>query len=164
MKKYIESRFYEFWYDIYDIEKDQFRAFSEFIEYIESNYKYNYKTDINYIYVKNNFMKKFIDHLHESFSSLLLGNYRSFSGSMRMMIESYVCFYLIKTYNNKELWKDWYIYSIKKQLNKFPEKSNKNILKDYLDTCSKKFKRNHEIYDMRNNYCWIKRVIPNLKK
>lgn len=172
IEKYINERFYNFWGDIYPIEKEQFYAFYDYIKYIEDNcITYTYPKS-KYIYYKNFFMRKFIDYLHEAFSSLLLGNYNAYSCAMRIIIENYVCFYFIKKYQEEKLWKDWYIFSLKKILLKQEKnmKTNDIYIKHY-----QKFKKIYEseckrlnidgnIYNVYDSYSWLCRVIkPNPK-
>lgn len=158
MKEYIISKYEDFWYDIYNIEKEEFIALKQYMNYVQKELR-NYKMfSYEYDSIKNLFMNKHLDYLNEAFSCLLLGNYNAFSCLMRIIIENYTSFILIKKYKNKNIWIDWYLFGVKKTLNMVSEPYRSKMLEKYKKLCDI-FKFDDNIFDNMQSYGWLKRCI-----
>ena len=137
IKKVLEDRYEEFWYDIYNIEKEEVRNLKKYIDYVEStlrNYT-SYSTD--YDGIKDMFMMKHLDYLQEALECLLIGSYNGLSCIIRIMIENYIGFSLIKKYKKQNVWKSWYLhgfYKATKVVGNEPLRSK--VRKNYIDLCT----------------------------
>lgn len=154
--EYLNDRYFEFWGDIYNIEKDEVRALKKYIDYVEKELKIFKKTNGTKAWVLNLFERKQIDYLHEAFSNLLLGNYNSLGSMTRIIIENYVNYAIIKKNNN--IWKDWYLWSTLKSISRYRHKKNfQEALKLYHELC-KYYKVSTDYISDTSNYAWLKRI------
>lgn len=158
MKEKIIERYEDFWYDIYNIEKEEVKCLKEYIEYTKHElrnynpYLFDYNSILNFL------LNKHFDYLDEAFTSLLIKNYNAYACLLRIIIENYATISLIKKNKSKEIWKDWYYWSFYKKINQIKEEPYK----------SKLFREYQKICDLNNipidyitstgNYSWIKRI------
>lgn len=162
VKEELNIKFNEFWFEIDKIEQIEIKNLKEYLDYVK-NLKRNhiYKTEFERI--ESLFINKQLDYANEAFYSIILGNQNAFACLIRIMIENYVSFVLIKKYKQKEIWKDWYLWSFKKEINNLKSHKNNNLLeKQYRSLCKE---MNVAISDISINqsYGWLNRVV-NLKK
>lgn len=165
--KFIEELYKEFWYDIDNIETEEVISLKNYIDYVinilnDKIMVYNEDT-----HIINIFIKKHKDYLEEAFASLIIGNYNGFNASLRMIIENYVSFYIIKKNPKKKLEDKWYYWSILKEIEKLKDtKVYEKIKKETGETFSK------NSIDVKNintkNYGWLDGILPkkdlNFKK
>lgn len=162
-EKYLMERHFEFWSDIYHVEKEEVRALKKYIDYVEKELKLFKKTDGTEEWVLNLFERKQMDYLHEAFSNLLLGNYNALGSMTRVLIENYINYAIIKKYHDIEIWKDWYLWSTLKSISRYKHKKNfSDALKLYHELC--------EIYGVQKDfvadtsgYAWLKRITKKEK-
>ena len=163
VENYITSRFNNVWDKLEEVEKKEFHCFGKYIKFIKENCNDYSNNEDQYVYYKNFFMRKFIGYLDEAYSSLLLEIYNAFSGAMSVIIENYVCFYLIKKYRDDELYNDWYVFSLKKELFTLKDNTAKyNEFKKLYELECKTLNIDDSLYDINDSYSWLSRVVkPN---
>ena len=153
----------DFWNEIYDIEEDEIKALKDYIDYIQTNLKCYRLANNSYKGVLSLFMHKHLEYLNEAFLSLSLKHYNSFAVCIRIIIENYVSFMLIKENKNKNLWKDWYLWSIYKSLKtirSYPNCSREmyqKFEKNYESMCNRLGVTSDYITNCES-YGWLKRV------
>lgn len=158
IKEYLLDRYKDFWYDIYYIEKQEIKWLKTYIDYISNVLKEFKPLNCSYESISALFIKKHLDYLQEAFSSIILKNYNAFSGIMRIMIENYISFYLIKKYKKEELYMDWYLWSYYILIYKMQDEPfHSKIKKNYEDLC-KYLGVTADYIDNRQAYGWLKRV------
>lgn len=159
VKKVLEDRYEDFWYDIYNIEKEEVRRLKEYIDYVESTLRNYEPRTYDYEGVKEMFMMKHLDYLKEALACLLIGSYNGLSCAIRIMIENYISFSLIKKYKKQDLWKDWYLhgfYKVTKSVGNEPLRTK--IRKNYEDLCLS-FGVKVEYVNNIKPYGWLERVV-----
>lgn len=158
LEEYLKERHYEFWFDIYNIEKNEIRQLREYLDYIKESIKVPSPTTSVRENIENLFLRKQLDYVEEAFSSLLLGNSNAFCSLARIMIENYVSFTLIKKYRHKKLWLDWFLWSNFREINKLKDSKNySKALKIYESICADyELPSNH----IKNhfNYGWLEHI------
>lgn len=105
------------------------------------------------------FMNKHLDYLHEAFSSILLGNYNAYSCLMRIILENYVSFLLIKKYKKKEIWKDWYFWSYYKVFKYIDQEPYHSKIKKQYKKLGINLDFDINIIDNAQPYGWLKRAV-----
>ena len=71
MKKIIIERYEDFWYDIYNIEKEEVKCLKEYIEYTKQELRNYNPYSFDYNSILNFLLNKHFDYLDEAFTSLL---------------------------------------------------------------------------------------------
>lgn len=165
--KFIEDLYKEFWYDIDYIETEEIISLKKYIDYVINKLDDKIIIFKKETHIINIFIKKHKDYLKEAFASLLIGNYNGFNASLRMIIENYVSFVLIKKYPDKNLQDKWYYWSILKEIEKFKETEIYEKIKK--DTEQIFTKNNINIKSINTkNYGWLEGILPkkdlNFKK
>ncbi len=159
VRKELIDRYEEFWLCIYNNEKEEIRRLKEYIDYVEKSLREYNVLDNSYNSFKSLFMNKHLDYLQEAFYSLVLGNYNSCICLIRIIIENYITFLLIKKYRKAELWKDWYIFGYKKYIKMVDkEPYHLKILNSYDSIC-KNLNFNSSIFNNSEPYAWLERVV-----
>ena len=79
-------------------------------------------------------MNKHLDYLKEAFLSIIIGNYNSFAACVRTIIENYIGFMLIKKYRNKNVWKDWCLWSFFKTIKALKSVSNREAINKFKNS------------------------------
>lgn len=159
LKNMILERYTDFWYDIYNIEKEEVKRLKKYIDYVEKELRHFKAISCNYDSIVSLFINKHLDYVQEAFTSLLLKNYNAFSCVMRIMIENYVSFIMIKKYKNKEIWKDWYLWSFYKQIDKVNlEPYHTKVKENYEKMCDNLNVPSDYIKNAQS-YGWLKRVL-----
>ena len=109
---FIDYKFKDFWYDIYNNEKKEIQAFYAYFKYTKA--KLVRKDD--YYKVVDLLVRKHFDYLEELFTNVLLGNYNSVACLLRIIMENYVSIYYIKKHKNKKIYQDWELWSTYKSI------------------------------------------------
>ena len=157
LEEFLKNKYYDFWYEIENIEKKEIVSYYEYQEYVCCELKKFPLSISSYDDTKKYFMNKHIDYLKEAFSSLLLGNYNAYSCLMRIIIENYVSIELIKKYQKKELWKYWYLFSYQKALRSLDDSEKEKIQDSFINLCKKYDVDIHDL-SIKNDYGWLKRI------
>lgn len=159
VKEVLNERLEEFWYDIYNIEKDEVRKLKDYIDYVESTLRSYDIIDLGYERIRDLFMMKHLDYLHEALSCMLLGNYNSLSCMIRIIIENYISFFLVKKYKSKDLWKYWYAYGSYKATRIIGnEPLHSKTIEKHKELCDILDIKDSDIFDMQS-YSWLKKVV-----
>lgn len=159
IETYLMDRHKELWYEIYNNEKAEFRELKAYIDYVEKTLRYYTPIDYSYESIKWLFMNKHLDYLHEAFSSLLLGNYNAYSCLMRIIIENYVSFVLIKKYRKKEIWRDWYLFGYRKCIKMVDREPYHSKVKGIYEELCKELDFDDSTFDNSQPYGWLKRAV-----
>lgn len=163
LEKYIKDRHYEFWYDIYNIEKKEVRSLKEYIDYLENNLR-NYKISENTgAWVEDLLVRKHLDYLEEAFSNIILGNYNAFGSMTRIIIENYVCYCILKKYRKLDIWKDWYLWSNLRTIKQFKDKPNYHEVENLYKALCHEFNVDENYITNTSNYGWIERITKKKK-
>ena len=105
------------------------------------------------------FLKKHLDYLQEALACLLSANYNALACLLRIMIENYVCFSLIKKYKKYDLWKDWYIHGCYKALRiAAGEPYHSKTEKVYKSICDD-LNLPYDYIKDKGSYGWVRRAI-----
>lgn len=159
VEKLLHERYIEFWGDIYNIEKEEIYRLKDYIDYVESTLRNYSMMDLSYERIKDLFMMKHLDYVEEALSCMLQGNYSSLSCMIRILIENYITFFLIKKYKTKELWKYWYVYgSYKATRIMGDEPFHSKAIKNYNDMCEILNIEDNNIFD-NQSYSWLRKVV-----
>ena len=161
LESYLKDRYYEFWYDIYNIEKKEVRALKNYIDYLEKNLRKYKISESTGEWVEDLFVRKHLDYLEEAFSNLILGNYNAFGSIVRIMIENYACYSIIKKYRKIEIWKDWYLWSTLKTIKGYEDKPNYGEAEKLFKELCKKFQVEDSSVSNTSNYGWVERITKN---
>lgn len=140
--------------------RNEVKKLKVYIDYVTDNLRdYNHPLSFSYDGISYFFIKKHLDYLQEAFSSILLKNFNAFSVLMRIIIENYVSYELIKIYKNEELYKDWYLWSYFIQIKKFDSDESKDILtKGYHDLCNS-YNIPYNYIKNTQAYGWLERAV-----
>lgn len=155
VKEYLIGRHEEFWFDIYNIEKDEIRKLKDYIEYIKIELKEFIPLTCEYKSISALFMKMHLKYLEEAFSSLILGNYNALSCILRIIIENYVSYEFIKKYKKQSIYKDWYIWSIYKLTNRALEEPYKTEIKNNYDKLCTQLNVSLDYISNKEAYGWL---------
>lgn len=159
VEKLLHDRYEDFWYDIYNIEKEEVKCLMEYTNYVENTLRSYKMIKISYEHIKEIFMMKHLDYVHEAISGMLQGNYNSLSCMLRIMIENYITFYLIKKYKTKDVWKYWYVYGSYKAYRTMDHEPLRSMMKQkYFEMCEILDVQDTDIFDMQS-YSWLRKVI-----
>ncbi len=157
-ERLLHDRYMEFWTDIYNIEKDEVKNLKEYIDYVESTLRTYNMNSLSYERVKDLLMMKHLDYASEALSCMLQGNYNSLSCMIRIIIENYITFYLIKKYKSKDLWKYWYVYGSYKVYKTMDHEPFRSMMKQkYLEMCELLGVKETDLFDMQS-YSWLRKV------
>lgn len=159
VKQLLHDRYIDFWTDIYNIEQDEVKCLKRYVDYVENTLRDYDMTSMSYDKMKSFFMMKQLDYVQEALSCMLQGNYNSLSCMIRIMIENYITFYLIKKYKSKDLWKYWYVYGSYKAYRTIGHEPLRSMMKQkYLEMCEIIDIQDTDIFDMQS-YSWLKKVV-----
>ena len=159
LENLLYTEFEEFWYNIYNIEKEEIKALKKYIDYIEQTKREYCMITSDYNGIKNLFLKKHLDYLQKALSCILIEDYNGLACKLRIMIENYVCFYIIKKYKQKEIWKYWYLHGAYKAMKKIGnEPYHSRIKKGYEGLCDF-LNISCDCFDDQRPYSWIKNAV-----
>ncbi|MBE6159591.1 MAG: hypothetical protein E7157_00900 [Lactobacillales bacterium] len=159
LKEMLLDRYTDFWYDIYNIEKEELKRLKKYIDYTEKELRHFNSLSYDYDSIASLFMNKHLDYMQEAYTSLLLKNYNAFSCVMRIIIENYVSFTLIKKYKKKEIHKDWYLWSFNKLVNIVDtEPYHTKVKKGYEKICGL-LNVSSDYINNKQSYGWLNRVV-----
>ncbi len=156
-KEYIVDKFEDFWTDIYNIEKEEVKTFYDYFVY--SKEKMRGFVNFNYTYenVEQLLINKHFDYLNEMYSNILIGNYNSVATMLRIIIENYVTYFLIKKYKKESLYKDWVLWSTYKGKAILNESKYQRLAEESYCELEKALGLRLEFTNQ--SFSWIKRVV-----
>lgn len=159
LENVLYQEFQEFWYNIYNIEKDEIKALKKYIDYVEKTLRDYHTITFNYSGIKKLLLKKRLDYLQKSLTCILIEDYNGLACILRIMIENYVCFCIIKKYRKKEIWKYWFLHGFYKATKKIGnEPYHSKVRKNYEELCDS-LNVSYDCIDDQKAYSWIKSAV-----
>lgn len=163
---FLKQRFNDFWYPLYDFEQDEINCLNNYLNYVIKNLKIKSAQENDYkINLLNFLMQKHISYVNEAYSSLLLGNFNACASLLRIMMENYVTFIILKKYEKEEIWKDFLFWSFYKKIEQLKKNGLDVSHSDYenLEKMLGKLRAELSYFSNINvkNYGWLEHLIDN---
>lgn len=159
LKEMLLDRYTDFWYDIYNIEKEELKKMKKYIDYVEKELRHFNPISYSYDSIASLFINKHLDYIQEAYTCLLIKNYNAFSCIMRIIIENYVSFTLIKKYKKQEIHKDWYLWSFNKLINIVDTEPQHTKIKESYEKICNLLNIPSNCIKNKQSYSWLERVL-----